>query len=501
MDPSYIRIDPAGSPPAGRARRRGRSAAFGTALLLAGSLFGWTASGIGSEDAPAAPAPAVEVMADGTPASYASVVDRVAPAVVTIRSERMVRMTSQSLPDHPFLREFFGDRLAPRRMPERREGGMGSGVIVRQDGYILTNNHVVDGAGKVTIELTDGRRLEADVVGTDEPTDLAVLKVDESNLKTLPLGDSDEVRVGDVVLAVGNPLGVGQTVTMGIVSAKGRSTGGNGDGAYEDFIQIDAPINRGNSGGALVNTEGELIGINSQILSPSGGNIGIGFSIPANMARSVMSQLIEHGEVRRGRLGVTIQAITPELARTMGLGTTTGALVSDVERGGPAEAAGLKRGDVITALDGEPVKDSNVLRNEIGQLAPGSQVNLTVVRDGREQSVAARLGALEPERRMADARPRGEASGRFGMSVEPLTAERARELGVETKVGVLVSDVEPGSRAARAGLRSGDVVEQVDRKAVGSVDALRAALSAGDGPALLLVHRGATTLFVTMERD
>ena len=500
MSSDYIRI---GSRPASpeRSRVRGRRAAFGTALLLAGSLFGWTASGFGSEEAPAIPAPVVEVTANGAPASYAPIVDRVAPAVVTIRSERMVRMTNQTLPDNPFFREFFGERFDPRQMPERREGGMGSGVIVRQDGYILTNNHVVDGAEKVTIELKDGRTLEADVVGTDEPTDLAVLKVDAADLKTLPLGDSDAVRVGDVVLAVGNPLGVGQTVTMGIVSAKGRSTGGNGNGGYEDFIQIDAPINRGNSGGALVNTEGELIGINSQILSPSGGNIGIGFSIPANMARHVMSQLIEHGEVRRGRLGVTIQAVTPELARAMNLGTTSGALVSDVESGTPAESAGLKRGDVITALNGEPVKDSNVLRNEVAQLAPGTEVKLTVIRDGKEQALTAKLEALEPVGRTTPTGDESEGSARFGMSIEPLTADRAKELGVDTRSGVLVAAVQPGSLASQAGLRPGDVIEQVDRKPVTSVDQLRSALSSGDAPALLLVHRGGTTLFVTLDRS
>jgi Do/DeqQ family serine protease len=337
-------------------------------------------------------------------------------------------------------------------------------------------------------------------VGTDAPTDLAVLKVDAADLKTLPLGDSDDVRVGDVVLAVGNPLGVGQTVTMGIVSAMGRSTGGNGDGAYEDFIQTDAPINRGNSGGALVNTEGELIGINSQILSPSGGNIGIGFSIPANMARNVMSQLIEHGEVRRGRLGVTVQAITPELARALNLSGTSGALVSGVDSGSPAAAAGLQRGDVITALNGAPVKDSNVLRNEIAELQPGSDVRLTVVRDGKEQSLNARLEAVEPQRRAAASGGTREGAGRFGLSVEPLTAERARQLGVETRTGVLVAAVEPGSPASEAGLRAGDVIEQVDRKAVTSVDDLRAALTTGSAPALLLVHRGATTVFVTVER-
>jgi Do/DeqQ family serine protease len=500
MTSDFIRI---GTP--GPRNGNGRRAALGTALLFAGSLLGWTASGTVARSEPlsasSVSAPAVERTANGTVASYADVVDRVAPAVVTIRSERTIRMTSQSIPDHPLLREFFGDgRTDPRRMPERREGGMGSGVIVRQDGYILTNHHVVDGAEEVTVELTDGRSLKAKVVGTDAPSDLAVLKIDEANLKTLGLGDSDRVRVGDVVLAVGNPLGVGQTVTMGIVSAKGRSTGGSGDGSFEDFIQIDAPINQGNSGGALVNTDGELIGINSQILSPSGGNIGIGFSIPANMARNVMTQLIEHGEVRRGRLGVTIQAITPDLARTFGLASTSGALVSDVDAGSPAEAAGLKRGDVITAVNGATVKDSNVLRNEIAALQPGTEAKLTIVRDGSQRVVTAKLTELPASNRRTGAEPRGPGAERFGLTLKPLTAETARDLGVSTRRGVVIAAVSPGGRAADAGLKPGDVVEQIDRKPVTSVEQFRDALNTGNGPALLLVHRGETTVFVTIAR-
>jgi len=498
MRSDFIRIAPAT-----RRRVTGKRAALGTTLLLAGSLFGWTASGFGSEEVArtSVPAPVVERLADGTAASYASVVDRAAPAVVTIRSERLVRMTSQSFPDSPLFRQFFGDQLPNgRQMPERREGGMGSGVIVRQDGYILTNNHVVDGAEQVTVELTDGRTLKAKVIGTDAPTDLAVVKIDAPNLKTLALGDSDAVRVGDVVLAVGNPLGVGQTVTMGIVSAKGRSTGGAGNGSYEDFIQTDAPINRGNSGGALVNTAGELIGINSQILTPTGGNIGIGFSIPANMARTVMTQLIEHGTVRRGRLGVTVQVITPDLAKSLDLNGTSGALVSDVEPGSPAESAGVKRGDVIAALNGAPVKDSHVLRNEIAELQPGTDAKLTILRGGKEQVVTAKLGELESRDRPGAIERGKDDSGRFGLGVEPLTSDRARELGVRAKTGVVVASVEPGSRAADAGLRPGDVIEQVDRKPVSSIDDLRAALNSGSEPALLLVHRGQTTVFLTVAR-
>jgi serine protease Do len=494
MDRNFIRIG--GTPP--EHRRTGKRAVAATVLLLTGSLIGWTADGLGTSRAAGVTdvAPAiVERLADGAAGSYASIVDRVVPAVVTVRSEGTVRTSTQQIPEQ--FRDFFGDRM-PDRMPDRRQRGMGSGVIVRADGYILTNHHVVDGADQVTVELTDGRTLRAKVIGTDKPSDLAVLKVDESNLKTLTLGNSDEVRVGDVVLAVGNPLGVGQTVTMGIVSAKGRATG-RGDGSFEDFIQTDAPINQGNSGGALVSTAGELIGINSQILSPSGGNIGIGFSIPANMARSVMSQLIETGEVRRGKLGVTVQRVTPELAQGLGLPKSGGALVSDVVVGSAAAAAGVQRGDVITALNGEAVNDSNQLRNAIAELAPGSDVRLTVLRDRSERVLTVKLGELSGSGDRAR-RSAPEASGRFGLSVEPLTPERARQLGVKATSGVLIGDVEEGSRAADAGLRPGDVIEQVDRKGVSTGEELRAALSTGKGPAVLLVHRGATSIFVTLDR-
>ena len=486
--------------PGGRGTKR---IALGSALVLTGALAGWSAGDMGVSNAATPPTTAaiersLERTDTGAAASYAPVVERVTPAVVTIRSERTIRTSAPQFPDNPLFREFFGERFDPRQMPERRQGGMGSGVIVRADGYILTNEHVVSGAEEVNIELTDGRTFDAKVVGTDKATDLAVLKIDGTDLQTLTLGDSENVRVGDVVLAVGNPLGVGQTVTMGIVSAKGRATG-LGDGSYEDFIQTDAPINRGNSGGALVDVNGRLIGINSQILSPSGGNIGIGFAIPANMARNVMTQLIEHGEVRRGKLGVTIQQITPDLARGLGLTNVNGALVSDVESGGPAAAAGLKRGDVITALNGSAVKDNNDLRNEIAALQPGKEITLTVVRDGKERTVTAKLAELEGRGgRPTDGRP--EESGRFGLSVEPLTQDRARELDVRASKGLVVQSVEPGSRAADAGLRTGDVIEQVDRKPVTTGEELRSALVSGDRPAVLLVHRGSATVFVTLDR-
>jgi Do/DeqQ family serine protease len=370
------------------------------ALLLTGSIIGWSAAT--GFPADAAPAPGLTTVADGgedrtlgaSVDSYAAVVERVAPAVVTVRSERRIRTSVRSpFQNDPRFREFFGDRFGTPDPQPRRQEGLGSGVIVRSDGYLLTNHHVVDGATQVEVELNDGRTFEAQVVGSDAPSDLAVLKIDGTNLTTLPLGDSDAVRIGDIALAVGNPLGIGQTVTMGIVSAKGRATG-LGDGGFEDFIQTDAPINRGNSGGALVSTRGELIGINSQILSPSGLNIGIGFAIPANMAKHVMTQLIEHGEVRRGMLGVTVQPVTSETARELGLKQIGGALVASVEAGSPAERAGLKKGDVIVGINGTDVKDGNELRNAVSQLLPGTNTTVVVVRDGREQRVDVRLAEL-----------------------------------------------------------------------------------------------------------
>ena len=485
-------------------RPRGRTAAA-AALLLTGSLIGWTASsdfGPAASAAPPAPARAAAA-ADPAPtaaASYAGVVEQITPAVVTIRSERLVRNINQELPEG--LREFFGEQFGPgrrRQVPERRAGGLGSGVVVRPDGYILTNHHVVAGAESVNVELTDGRSFKAKVVGSDQPSDLAVLKVDGTNLHTLALGDSDAVRVGDVVLAVGNPLGVGQTVTMGIVSAKGRATGGNG--SFEDFIQTDAPINQGNSGGALVSTGGQLIGINSQILTPSGGNIGIGFAIPANMARNVMTQLIEHGEVRRGMIGVTIQPVTSDIARSLGLPEVRGALVNSVQPGSPADKAGVRRGDVITAVNGDAIKDGNSLRNEVSQVLPGTAARLTVVRDGKEHNLTVTVAELRSSASEPDDRADDGARTGFGMTVDVLDREQARELGIPATSGVVVTAVQSGGRAAAAGIRAGDVIVEVDRRAVTTPDALRAALQNGSRPALLLIRRGESNFFATLDRQ
>jgi len=329
----------------------------------------------------------------GPVVSYADVVSRVSPAVITIHSEMRVRAPQQyPFMDDPMFRQFFGDRT-PQQMPEQKRSGLGSGVIVSTDGYILTNHHVIDGAEQIKVDLNDGRTLDAKVVGSDPPSDLAVLKIDATDLPVLALGDSDKVRVGDVVLAIGNPLGIGQTVTMGIISAKGRQTGLS-SGSFEDFLQTDAPINQGNSGGALVSTNSELIGINSQILSPSGGSIGIGFAIPSNMAKSITDTLVKTGKVRRGQLGITVVKLNSEPAKDLGIKETKGIGVAQVQPGSAADRAGLKKGDVIVGFNGVEMTDPNVFRNQVASTAPGSAVTLNVIRDGRSLELHATLGEL-----------------------------------------------------------------------------------------------------------
>jgi len=494
-------------------RFRGASSRVNILLSLA-LVVVWSVAGYGQNrlvsikptDPPAAPVtnPGIPVVMT----SYADLVSRVAPAVVTIRSTERMRASQQyPFADDPMFRQFFGDRLPPEQQTPQRVQGVGSGVIVNSDGYILTNHHVVDGAIDIKVELPDNRTYTAKLVGSDPPSDLAVLKIDAKDLPTLPLGDSDKVRVGDPVLAVGNPLGIGQTVTSGIVSAKGRQTGVS-DGSFEDFLQTDAAINRGNSGGALVNTSGQLIGINSQILSPSGGNIGIGFAIPVNMAKAVMEQLLKNGKVHRGMLGVTIQGIDADLAASLNLPAARGAIVTSVAAGGPAERAGIKRGDVITAINNQPVADNNSLRNQVASLGPNSNATVTFVRNGREQTAQVTLTELPDQPKGNSDDNNSEEGGstgnqRFGLSLQPLTSESAQRYGLETgDQGLLVTRVDPTSVAADAGIRQGDLIQEVNRQPVRTFAELSSALrQSGSRPALVLIKRRDNVIYLTLKAN
>ena len=474
--------------------------------------------------AAAASAPAASQIARsvaGGRDSYADIVKIVAPGVVTIRTEGKVKVSPTDFQDgqdpSEFFRRFFGgqsqqpppfgqgqrgQRQRPNMQPQQKERALGSGVVVTSDGYILTNNHVVENADDIKVDVTDGRTLTAKVVGTDAASDLALLKITATDLHPLAFGNSDGVQVGDVVLAVGNPLGVGQTVTMGIISAKGRVTE-NDNKTYEDFLQTDAPINHGNSGGALVNTKGELVGINSQIASVSDGNIGIGFAIPANMARHVMDDLKTNGRVRRGQLGVSIQPVTSDVAESLGLKQVSGVIVSSITPGSAAERAGLKRNDIIMSFNGQPVQDYNALRNHVAELGPGASATLVVNRDGADRTFTVKLdelsAATSPRDASGSANPGADKSS-LGISVEPLTPELASRAGLpRTARGILIENVNPNSRAADAGLEAGDLIEEVNRQPVASVDDLSAAVKkAADRPVLLLVNREGQEHFVTV---
>ncbi|HHN66010.1 MAG TPA: DegQ family serine endoprotease [Nitrospirae bacterium] len=430
--------------------------------------------------------------------SLSEVSSRVTPSVVNISTTMTV--TAQETPfgelfNDPFFRRFFGTPFGPEQ--KYRTTALGSGVIVSKDGYILTNNHVVKNAEKIKVILYDKRQYDARVIGTDPKTDLAVIKIDEKNLPAIKIGNSDRLRVGDVVLAIGNPFGLSHTVTMGIVSAVGRSNIGLAD--YEDFIQTDAAINPGNSGGALVNAKGELVGINTAIFSKSGGYMGIGFAIPSNMAKAVMESIIKYGKVIRGWLGVTIQNITPEIAKHLGIKANKGALVTDVVKGSPADSAGLKRGDLIVEYNGNPVNNTTELRNMVAQTRPGKIVELKIIRDGREITMTVTIGEL-PEK-LAEAGTPAHENILKGVYVQNLTPQIREELSIPSDVqGVVVTNVDEDSPAYGI-LRRGDVITEVNRREIKDTKDFENALSGigGNESVLLLVYRHGGYVYLTIK--
>lgn len=426
-------------------------------------------------------------------------------SVVNISSSRKIKQEGQPFGnpfDDPFFRRFFGDEFDKRfkapRERERQEQGLGSGVVVSTDGYIVTNNHVVEQADEIKVLLGDKRSFKGKVVGTDPKTDLAVIKIDATDLPTLKWADSGQLQVGELVLAVGNPFGLNQTVTMGIISAVGRANMGIVD--YEDFIQTDAAINPGNSGGALVNLRGELIGINTAIFSRSGGYMGIGFAIPSNMVRNVMNSLVKHGKVVRGWLGVSIQELTPDLAKEFGVADAQGALVADVLDDSPAAKAKLQRGDVIVSFNGVPVKDPSHLRSMVAETSPDTTSTVTILRDKDKKDVKIIITELPKD--LAKASNEGPESSKGDHALAGLTVEDNKDRSGKSRHrgGVVVTDVEPDSATERAGVRPGDVIMEINRKPVRTVadfDKLTGQLSAKT-PVLLLINRGNATIFLSI---
>jgi Do/DeqQ family serine protease len=450
------------------------------AALVAGAALMFTTA------AASAALPALQ-SGDGKP-TLAPLLERVTPAVVNIAVQSKAAMGQNPLMLDPFFRRFFD---LPEQAPVQPRQSAGSGVIVdAEKGYVLTNHHVIDNADEITVTLKDRRSFEAKLIGSDAGTDIALLEIEPDGLTALDLGDSDTLAVGDFVIAIGNPFGLGQTVTSGIVSALGRS-GLNIEG-YEDFIQTDASINPGNSGGALVDLVGKLIGINTAIIGPAGGNVGIGFAVPANMVHSVMDQLVRYGEVRRGRLGIGIQDVTPDLAEAMNLGTSRGAVVNQVEPDSPAEKAGLEAGDVVVEVDGRPVRNASDLRNRVGLMRVGEDVDVTVLRDGKRKTLRARIGKAEATQVAG-----GESSAALRGAIFG-NVEKGHPLYGEAE-GAVVTTVDPGSPAARNGLRPGDVIMAVNRQRVRSAEELKRALEAAGRVLALNVIRGGAQLFVVIQ--
>ena len=465
-------------------------------------------------------APAANVPAGVMPQSFADLVAQVSPAVVNITTSAVVSRPTQQGPAFPegspfgdMFRDFGFPGAPPGQQPfgaptEQRSTALGSGFVVSADGLIVTNNHVIEGADEIEVEFYSGGRLAAKVIGTDENTDIAVLKVEAPNpLPFMAFGDSDDARVGDWVLALGNPLGQGFSATTGIVSAKSRAL----TGAYDDFIQTDAAINRGNSGGPLFNLKGEVIGVNTAILSPTGGSIGIGFSMASNVVSDVVDQLEEFGETRRGWLGVMIQDLSPEIADSLGRDNETGALVTDVPDG-PAQDGGIEPGDVIVRFEGQEVADSRDLTRRVANAPVGEAVTLTVIRDGRERDLDVTLGRREDAEADAAGTDRPGAGAEtspenvLGLSVTPLTPELAQSLDApESMKGLVIEAVDPASVASERGLNAGDIITEAGQQPVESLRDLSArieeAKEAGRNSVLLLIRRGGDPRFVALPID
>ena len=515
--------------PAGR-RRTGALTAAVAALAIAGG-----GAALITADAPHAQTvlnpPAATAPGGGLPTSFADVVERVGPAVVNVQVSKKVAagpglMTPDQLPEgmREFFERFFGEDMMrrfgqpqepgdrperPRRTPQREMVGVGSGFIISPDGYVVTNNHVVEGADEVTVSLQNRKDYAAKVVGTDPKTDLALLKIDSNEkFPYVTWGNSEAARVGDWVIAVGNPFGLGHTVTTGVISARGRTIGA---GPYDDFLQISAPINRGNSGGPTFNIQGEVIGVNTAIFSPSGGSVGIGFAIPSELAQSVIAQLKDKGKVERGWLGVMIQDVTEDMAASLNLPKQQGAIVAQVTPGGPAEKAGLKQGDVILAVNGQEVDQMRQLPRLVAELRPGSSARLTIWRNGREQTVQTHIGTLPDQPQMAAAGRGGDQGQRtaagdkvLGLRIAPLNPETRRTYGIDEKVtgGVVVADVADDSEAADKGINPGDVIVGVENEPVASpadvVARVEKAQKENKRAVLLLVNRDAQERFVAV---
>jgi serine protease Do len=487
--------------------------ALGAAVVLAGSAVAFSQKPKAEVFTP----PAVDerpIARDlGGHGSFAPVVKKVAPGVVKVFTTTKVHNTSFNGNGMPgdmddLFRRFFGDQFQgrmPRRnmMPMPRQEGIGSGVIATKDGYILTNNHVVDGADEVKVALQDGREFSAKVVGRDPKTDIAVIKIDAKDLPAVPMADSEKVEVGDVVLAIGNPFGIGQTVTTGIVSATGRAGAVGLD--YEDFIQTDAAINPGNSGGALVDAEGRLIGINTAILSRSGGNQGIGFAIPVNLARDVMESLIKDGHVTRGYLGVMIQDVTPALAKEFKLKESQGALVGDVTPKSPAEKAGLENGDLILQFNGKKVTDSRHLKLEVARVQPGESVPVKILRDGSTKTLEVTVKELPGTEHLAkNDNHKDDDNGTLnGVTVADLDGAARQQFDLPGNVkGVVITEVDPNSAAADAGLKPGDVIQEINRKPVRTAEeAVKMTEKATDKTTLLRVWREGGSRYVAVDEN